>query len=306
MSRLMGDEKPAALLYGSGFERQPEVIDALGRVFPLAGNSADTVRAIKDPANLSQLCRSLDIPHPPIQFSLPEKPEGWLTKLGGGAGGSHVRPGATRPALPGYSFQKRMSGRSISALFLAQNGAARIIGVSRQWSSPSPTSPFRYGGAVRLMRFDRQKKMQMGCWLDKLTRHCGLVGLCSADFIDGSEGLHLIEINPRPGATLDIFDTDSAPLLIEHLRAVRGERIEVPVYRGAAAAAIAYTSRSISCFPDVKWPNLTADHQRPGSALGPGDPVCTVLAHARSASAAERAVKRRVNQVAQHWKEEFQ
>ncbi len=306
LSRLMGDEKPAALVYGSGFERQPDVIDALGRVFPLAGNSADTVRAIKDPANLSQLCRSLDIPHPAIQFSSPEKPEGWLTKLGGGAGGSHVRPVATIPAEPGYYYQQRMSGRSISALFLAQNGAARIIGVSRQWSSPSPTSPFRYGGAVRLMRFDRQKKMQIGCWLDKLTRHCGLVGLCSADFIDGSEGLHLIEINPRPGATLDIFDTDSAPLLIEHLRAVRGERIDVPVYRGAAAAAIAYTSRSISCFPDVKWPNLTADHQRPGSVLSPGDPVCTVLAHARSASAAERAVKRRVNQVAQHWKEEFQ
>lgn len=306
LSELLRGEKPAALVYGSGFERQPDIIDALGSVFPMAGNSAATVRAVKDPAALSRLCASLDIPHPPIRFSAPERPQGWLIKLGGGAGGSHVRPAAAGPREEGHYYQKIVSGRSISALFLARDGAARIIGFSRQWSSPSPASPFRYGGAVRLMRFDRSKKAQIGRWLDSLARHTGLVGLCSADFIDGPDGLHLIEINPRPGATLDIFDSDAAPLLGEHLRAVRGEKITVPIYRGAAASAIAYTPHPISRFPEVEWPSLTADHQSPGSTLDAGDPVCTVLAQARSASAAERAVKRRVTEVAEYWREGFQ
>lgn len=306
LATLAGDEEPIALVYGSGFERRPDVIDALGRVLPIAGNNAATVRAVKDPAALSQLCDSLDIPHPAIRFSAPERPQEWLVKLGGGAGGSHVRPAATAPLEVGHYYQKRIPGRSVSALFLAQDGSARIIGFSRQWSSPSPTSPFRYGGAVRLMRFDRNKKKQIGRWLDGLARHTGLVGLCSADFIDGPDGLHLIEINPRPGATLDIFDSDTAPLLNAHLRAVRGEKIAVPTYRGAAASAIAYTPHPICRFPDIEWPSLTADHQSPGSALDAGDPVCTVLAQARSAIAAERAVKRRITEVAEYWREGFQ
>ncbi|MGK6311402.1 ATP-grasp domain-containing protein [Neorhizobium sp. DT-125] len=305
LAGLAQDEEPIALIYGSGFERRPDVIDTLAKTFRIAGNSAATIRAVKDPAGLSRLCWDLGIRHPAIRFSPPLQQEGWLTKLGGGAGGSHVRP-AGAPLEDGYYYQKFVEGCSISALFLAQAGSARIVGFSRQWSSPSQSSPFRYGGAVRLMRFDREKKAEIACWLDRLTKRTGLVGLCSADFIDGPEGLHLIEINPRPGATLDIFDTEDAPLLAAHLNAVRGDEITVPTYRGTRASAIAYAPYAMSRFPDVAWPSMTADHQNPGSALSADDPVCTVLAEARSAAAAERAVKRRVNEMAEHWKESFQ
>lgn len=306
LADLARNEESTSLVYGSGFERRPDLIDKLSKTFRIAGNSATTVKAVKDPANLSRLCNDLGIPHPEIRFTAPQQPQDWLIKLGGGAGGSHVSQAAAKPLEDGHYYQKLVHGRSISAMFLAQDSAARIIGFSRQWSSPSPTSPFRYGGAVRLMRFDRGKKEQIGRWLDELTSRTGLVGLCSADFIDGPDGLHLIEINPRPGATLDIFDSDTAPLLSEHLRAVRGEKIAVPTYRGAVASAIAYTPNPISRFPDIAWPSQTADHQSPGSALDAGDPVCTVLAQAQSASAAERAVKRRIIEVAEYWREGFQ
>lgn len=305
---LMGlarEEEPVALVYGSGFERSPDILDMLAQTFRIAGNSAATIRAVKDPAGLSRLCRDLDIRHPAIRFSAPEQ-NGWLIKLGGGAGGSHVRPAGAATLENGYYYQKLVQGNSISALFLAQSGSARIVGFSRQWSAPSQSSPYRYGGAVRLRRFDRDKKRQITGWLDKLTKRTGLVGLCSADFIDGPDGLHLIEINPRPGATLDIFDSEEAPLLAAHLSAVRGENITVPTYRGTKASAIAYAPYDISRFPQIEWPNMTADHQNPGSTLCADDPVCTVLAQARSAAAAERAVKRRVNEMAEHWKEGFQ
>ncbi|RUT92049.1 hypothetical protein EOD12_35280, partial [Mesorhizobium sp. M7A.T.Ca.TU.009.02.1.1] len=50
------------------------------------------------------------------------------------------------------------------------------------------------------------------------SRRAGLVGLCSADLIRGPDGYKFIEINPRPGATLDIFDDVDAPLIEAHLR----------------------------------------------------------------------------------------
>ena len=304
LKTLAGAEKPVALVYGSGFERKPEIIEALSREFPLAGNSAVTVRSVKDPGKLSGLCGELGIPHPEIRFAAPESPDGWLIKLAGGAGGSHVRPSGATSSSEGNYFQRFVPGVNISALFIAGGGKADIVGFSRQWPSPSPNAPFRYGGAVRLLRFDRQKKRLIKGWLNALACRAGLVGLCSADFIDGPAGLHLIEINPRPGATLDIFDSEQTPLLAQHLHAVRGRKPEFPAYHGTTASVIAYASHSIAEFPVLDWPAFTADHQMPGTTLDVGDPVCTVFAQATSAAAAERAAKARANELAAHWRED--
>ena len=305
LTDLAGGYAPTAVVFGSGFERKPEMIDAISKVFPVAGNNATTIRLVKDPANLSRLCSDLKIPHPDIRFDAPENQQEWLTKLAGGAGGSHVKPANGGASGQEYYFQRFIPGKNLSALFLADRHQAHIVGFSRQWSSPSRHAPFRYGGAVRLRRYNRAKSVLIGDWLTALTRRTGLAGLCSADFIDDGCGFHLIEINPRPGATLDIFDSKETPLLREHLRAVMGHKISVPAYRGSAASAIAYAARAISAFPHVAWPAMTADHQMPGTALAAGDPVCTAFATADSAIAAMRAVKSRVKELAVHWREEF-
>ncbi len=304
LRRLVGEDRPEALVYGSGFERHPELVDLLARTFPVAGNSADAIRRVKAPLSLASLCAEIGIPHPEVRFDTPEDRRGWLTKIPGGAGGSHVRPATSfGSSPPGSYFQRHVPGVGLSALFLAGRGRARVVGYSRQWPSPTATSPFRYGGAVRLPRLPREKAEKISQWLSDLVARTGLVGLCSADFIDGPEGTFLLEINPRPGATLDIFDGEDMPLLTQHLRAVRGENTDIPRYRGVMASAIAYATRPIPRFPELEWPPLTADHQRPGSELDAGDPVCTVHAQARSAAAAERAVKARISELTPHWEE---
>ncbi|HLP69755.1 MAG TPA: ATP-grasp domain-containing protein [Rhizobium sp.] len=304
LRKLVGEDWPEALVYGSGFERRPEIVDMLAEAFPVAGNSADAIRRVKDPLSLASLCGEIGIPHPEIRFDAPKDRRDWLTKVPGGAGGSHVRPATSvSPSPSGSYFQRHIPGGGLSALFLAERGRARVVGYSRQWSSPTATSPFRYGGAVRLPRLPREKGREISGWLNGLVARTGLVGLCSADFIDGPEGTFLLEINPRPGATLDIFDGEDTPLLTQHLRAVRGKSTDIPRYRGVMASAIAYAARPIPRFPDLDWPPLTADHQRPGSELDAGDPVCTVLAQARSAAAAERAVKARISELTPHWEE---
>ncbi len=132
---------------------------------------------------------------------------------------------------------------SISALFVADGNTAQIVGFSRQWTSPAPGAPYRYGGAVRLRRFDRQDAATIGGWLSGLTRRAGLVGLCSADFIRDGDGYHLIEINPRPGATLDIFDSAEAPLMEAHLRACEGELYDCRALPNSMASMITYARR---------------------------------------------------------------
>ena len=108
-----------------------------------------SLKRAKDPLALARLCEANGVRHPQIAFAPPDEPELWLMKRRGGAGGAHIAaaegPGR---ASPDCYFQRRVAGKSISALFLASEKKAEIIGLSMQWTAPTPASPFRYGGAA--------------------------------------------------------------------------------------------------------------------------------------------------------------
>ncbi|TWG99484.1 putative ATP-grasp superfamily ATP-dependent carboligase [Mesorhizobium sp. J18] len=290
LKELAGKEEPLALVYGSGFESQPELLDELARHFPLAGNRGEVVRRVKDPQTFAAICSKAGIPHPEIRWNAPEDPENWIAKKAGAAGGSHVRHAQNAVVSPGSYFQRFIHGRSISALFIGDGRRARLVGFSRQWSSPTPQSPYRYGGAVRLLRFDRKQAARIGEWLSTLTAHLGLTGLCSADFIQAEDNFHLVEINPRPGATLDLFDSTEAPLLDAHIDPAGGMASRLPRWSGSTASMIVYASRPIERFPALDWPDWVSDRQLPGTRLLAGDPVCTAFAHGANAAAARRTV----------------
>ena len=57
----------------------------------------------------------------------------------------------------------------------------------------------------------------------RLARAIPLVGLNSADFLVDGDDFRLLEINPRPGATLDIFEPPKGSLFALHIAACEGE-----------------------------------------------------------------------------------
>ena len=301
LTEMAGGEEPEALVYGSGFESRPELLDELARHFPLAGSPAGTVRRVKDPEILAADCTALGIPHPPFRWDAPPDPENWMIKKVGGAGGSHVRRARDAAATPGSYFQRFIRGRSISALFIGDGRSARIVGFSRQWASPIPAAPYRYGGAVRLKRFDTRQAETIGGWLSGLAARTGLIGLCSADFIRAGDGFHLVEVNPRPGATLDLFDSEQAPLLKAHLNAGKGETAPLPRFADSMASMIVYARRATEQFPAIAWPDWASDRQMPGTRLLSGDPVCTAFARGPNAAAARRAVVELARQLQDNW-----
>lgn len=301
LRQLAGDDRPLAIVLGSGFERKPDLVDEIAGRFPLAGNDGATIRRIKDPATLAADCTELGIPHPAICRETPPDPENWVVKTAGGAGGAHIARANGAASAPGRYFQRFVKGYPVSALFIGDGQGARVVGFSRQWTSPAPAAPYRYGGAVRLRRFDREQAAKISDWLSSLARRAGLVGLCSADFIRSPDGFQLMEINPRPGATLDIFDDMAAPLMKTHLDAASGRPYRLPRFADSMASMIAYASAPIERFPAFAWPDWTADHQSPGTSLVAGDPVCTVFARGPSADATSRAVKARIAQLRPQW-----
>lgn len=303
LRQLAAGEEPVAIVCGSGFERKPGLLDEIARHFRLAGNNGETVRRVKDPEIFAAECAALGIPHPELRLAPPPDPENWVVKTAGAAGGSHIRRANGETFETGRYYQRFIPGKSVSALFIGDGKKAKIVGFSRQWVSPAPGAPFRYGGAVRLRRFDRRQAAVIAGWLNELTRSFSLKGLCSADFIRWGERIHLMEINPRPGATLDIFDSPEAPLIEAHLRACRGESYRLPRFADAMASSIAYAARPVDAFPAIEWPEWVADRQSAGTRLEAGDPVCTVFARGSNAEATEMAVRSHLKKLRQAWEE---
>ncbi len=303
LKELAGNDQPAALVLGSGFERRPEMVGRLAEHFSVAGCGGEAIRTVKDPDMLAGACAELGIPHPALSWKAPPDPQNWVMKTGGAAGGSHIgRAGnGNWRAAPGRYFQRFMVGESVSALFIGAGHGTRIVGFSRQWVSRAPDAPYRYGGAVRLRRFKRDTAERIGGWLRALSCRCNLVGLCSADFIRSGDDYTLLEINPRPGATLDIFDGIDAPLMRAHLDASAGRPFALPRFRDAMASMIAYTPAPIASFPQFAWPDWVADRQPPGTQLAAGDPVCTLFARGASAAATRKALEASALDLQSQW-----
>ena len=75
--------------------------------------------------------------------------------------------------------------------------------------------------------------------IDRLVAATSLVGLNSADFHVDCERFWLLDINPRPGATLDIFELPEGSLFALHMAACAGNLPVAPRHpTGAKAAAI--------------------------------------------------------------------
>jgi uncharacterized protein len=295
---LMGAYDPIGLVYGSGFEDQPEAIAATARVTRIFGNSADTIRRAKNPTLLAQLCASAGISHPPIALATPEEPELWLTKTRGGAGGAHVVPAALGRLSSDCYFQRRVSGESISALFVADGRRTGIVGLSRQWTSPTPESPFRYGGAAGPIDIGGAQTDEIARSVAFIASELGLVGLNSADFIVSRDAVWLIEVNPRLGATLDLFEPVGRALFEIHIAGCEGHAIAVPNCSGVRAAGVVYAPHDmVMSHAPRNWPDWTADRPPPGTRLAAGDPLCTVLASGVTVESARNRVEARAREI---------
>jgi predicted ATP-grasp superfamily ATP-dependent carboligase len=134
----------------------------------------------------------------------------------------------------------------------------------------------------------------MAAAVGRLVAAIPLVGLNSADFVVDGDDFHLLEINPRPGATFDIFEPRGGSLFALHVAACRGMLpAEPPIYHDAAAGAVVYADCDFAAMPALDWPDWAADRPVTGSSVKAQAPLCTVIASASSVAQAKMVVERR-------------
>jgi predicted ATP-grasp superfamily ATP-dependent carboligase len=134
----------------------------------------------------------------------------------------------------------------------------------------------------------------MAAAVDRFCSVVPLVGLNSADFIVDGHAFQLLEVNPRPGATFDLFELEGASLFALHLDACAGTLpTSAPSYQAAMAGAIVYAERDITTIPAVDWPEWTADRPVVGCRVNAEQPLCSVFARGATSLEAKQLVQQR-------------
>ena len=285
------------------------------------GNPAEASAAVREPRRFFALLDALDIPHPAVAFTRPAdgategatEAQGWLVKHADGCGGTHIEPAAavsdSRVAAQEY-FQRRSTGRSLSALFIAARGNARVLGFAEQFTCKMGNLPFVHAGSIGPLGppdLPPPVEARVRAAIAALCARTGLTGINSCDFLLDGDAFELLEINTRPSSTMTLYETaspDAWPhgLLACHIEACRHGRLPAPAIPQTPAPAawragqqvlfaprpfVVSRSFSDACLRDP----CCRDVPMPGTWIEAGQPVCTLLVRAASLDAVRHALE---------------
>jgi predicted ATP-grasp superfamily ATP-dependent carboligase len=293
---------PLGVVCGAGFEDRTFLLAKIAERWPLIGNEPSVVERVKNPELFFAELARLGIPHPKTVADPSKAGDCWLAKRQGGAGGSHVvasKAVARRKVAGRIYYQDKVEGRPVSALFAGTGMRACVLGFSEQWAAPTRHAKWRYGGAAQPAELSSELEGRLTRSVEQVAATFELKGLGSADFLVDGEKAYLLEINPRPGATLDIFDSEANPLLRTHIEAVLERRLPDGPLRPseACASAIVYAIEPMTVSQTMVWPDWTADRPILGDCIDRNRPICTVSARARTKVEAKQLVTERISTI---------
>jgi predicted ATP-grasp superfamily ATP-dependent carboligase len=273
------------VVYGSGFEHHPESLHFLNSRLTILGNDPDVfVRQLDKPVFFSAL-DALNIPYPEVAFNAPECAGDWLLKPMQGQGGIGIKHyHAGDEAKEAVYWQRFQPGTSCSVLFLADGQQAQVVGFNSQWLIRlSETQEFVFSGVANCTNLSDANKAVITDWVRKMVPVFGLKGLNSLDFIHADGRSYALEINPRPSASMQLYDQD---LLLRHIQSSVGAtsvahplaigRLKSPLQSGYQ---IVYAEHDVTIPSQFDWPPWCMDLPKAGDRCRAGQPICSIIAH---------------------------
>lgn len=312
-------------LYTGAIENHPDLIDAIAAERPLAGNAGGRVSLVRDPFHLAAAVREAGLAFPDTHRG----PQGvpvdgsYLVKPVASAGGRGITQwrGGTADDGPPRIWQRHVAGRGVSAAFVCRPHGPRLLGIVAQeiglpWCH---AAPFAFCAAVRgslqapldgLADGIVDQAARVG---DLLVGRFGLIGLVGVDaVIDGRGRLWVIEVNPRPTASMELHERATGEsVAAAHLAACGGAEPPPPAPQRDACWAkavlhaphdIVATEGLVAAWDELAapwsdadggWPAI-ADIPTPPQTIRRGGAWITAFAAASTPAAAGAELQRRV------------
>lgn len=278
---------------GAGFEPHPALLESGARLLPLLGNDRATTAAVRDARAFFAALGDLGIPYPPTRFDVPSDTRGWLRKDFAGSGGWHIRKAGRAPTTADAYLQRALPGRAMSVLFIGARERALCVGINELIVRPAGARPYIYRGAIGPIEgLTASLTSALERTAEALVRRFELRGLGSLDFLLDGDAFHVLEVNPRPSATLSLYDASTPHgLLKAHVDACSGVPVMLKPAPTTTGECIVFATRAWVADASAVERLLALgchDIPQPGSRIAADAPICSVSAHGESADAVRR------------------
>ena len=304
LGRLAQRADVVGWIAGAGFDGRPELLARGAALLPLLGTQADGVRRVRDPHAFFAYLDAHGIAHPPVRMTAPADRAGWLLKDAGACGAWHIRrdigaiatehdDGQGGTVAGRRYFQREMAGAPMSATFIANGSDACVLGFNRLIVRSLAARPFVFCGAIGPLHVPYEVAGRVIVAVRALAAEFSLRGLGSLDFMLDGDRFGVLEVNPRPPATMALYGRGvghDAPrgIVAAHVRACLHDELGSPM-RSGEDAVDAVQGTEILFAPRPFWLSERAAAQlaeRGGCHDLPyapahfeaGDPVCSVSA----------------------------
>ena len=303
-------------IYTGGLENYPRLVDRMAKVRRLLGNTGESLRGVRNPHTLLRAFTAAGLSFPPILASGASPPKGdastrWLAKPLRSGGGLEIdfaeveiKPGRSRRAY----LQQYIEGEPISAVFVASDGKAVLLGASRQivgrdWKL---NPPFLYIGSIGPLALRSDEENILRAMGHLLARQFQLTGLFNIDLVRSQTTLWPVEVNPRYSASVEVLErVTRTSFIAHHMAACASSGLPEVASKpaGFAGKAVVYASKDGFVSPALcelvhEWnqpdgPSAIADIPAPGEAIKAGQPIVTVFADGNSLESVEKGLRER-------------
>jgi len=286
LTALADDVEAEAVVYGAGFENRPDLVARLADARELLGTPPELLASVRDPWEVGAAARAAGAGAPETLAAVRELLDGtraggeWLRKPRLGGGGRGVRRWGGGRLATTEILQRRIHGRSCSAVAIGDGRRAAVLGLTEQlhlrpgFGWMGNVTPPRLPD-VELTELDGQ--LRAVC--DEIAARFGVRGAFGVDAIWDGRLAWVLEVNPRPPASLELFGPGSFEA---HVRGARG--VDLPSAGNPPAATCAnvklvlFASRALVAPDPGWWPaDLVHDVPRAGEPIKRRAPLCTLI-----------------------------
>jgi predicted ATP-grasp superfamily ATP-dependent carboligase len=287
LAALSAEFEADAVVYGAGFENRPDLVRRLVHGRELLGTPPERLPAVRDPWAVAAAARAAGARAPETRAAgelggLAPGRGKWLRKPRLGGGGRGVRRWRGGSLRGGEVLQRCVGGLSCSAVAIGDGHRAAVLGLTEQLHRGPG---FQWIGNLTPPRLPEAERSELE---DQLRAVCaevaarfGVRGAFGVDAIWDGQHAWVLEVNPRPTASLELFGPGSFEA---HVRGARG--LGLPAPRRPASRASSCTGVKLILFADRTvlapepdwWPaDLVHDIPRAGETIERGGPVCTLI-----------------------------
>jgi predicted ATP-grasp superfamily ATP-dependent carboligase len=293
----LSDNQPCWLVCGTGIERFYPALSELPAHIRFAGNPAESFAVLRQPTPFFHLLSSLQLPYPEVSYHPQQSP--FLLKDMAASGGFSIQRKASETLSSTQYYQQYIEGGSFSVCFVADGKRAHILGWNRQSHSPND---FLLSTIYQPAAPPAAPQAIIFAAVNKLTQLLGLRGFNSLDYLVDNKGqVFILELNPRITASAELVPDIN--VISIHLAACTGPLTEAilestqPSFR---MLHYLFADRTVSISVTPHWPEHCHDLPHPGSSIEAGQPICTLIAEAESATDCHQQLEKNITAASQN------